>query len=502
MNKKVYITLLLLFVGVRFLYMDEVIDDPHAWRQCDTANYIWDFYKNGIDLFHPAVCWMGGYKTLILEFPLPEAIIAALYHVFGPYHLVARIFFLLSFLCSAWYFFKVLRLRFEEDISQIAVLIYLLLPLSLFYSRALHIDFFAIAFTLAMVYHYYQGIIQRSNKHLWIGTAVTAIALLVKAPYILVFGILLIPVVLQKVNIKFVLQHFYQFVIPLVLFYLWTKYSNATNANAPDWSYIPGYRKFDSNAHWYFGSMHQRMVGANWLLILQRIYEECIGGLAGLVLFVVGIYSVLRSKQWKPVALVLLGLILYVAIFFNLNVQHNYYQIPFLAFTALVIAAGIGFLCKLIAKLQLIIGPALILTLAIFSFIYCNNNYFIVPADQIEIAEQISKNTEEDGLVIVNYGGLSVHCPIILYRAHRNGWSIPNHAFDPKLAFKLYKENNCRYLACVNGPELGGELKDIYSFFWSKVIPLQNGMVLHLLDFTRKANGEPYNITDYQQGSK
>ncbi|MFN8396716.1 MAG: hypothetical protein U0176_18975 [Bacteroidia bacterium] len=73
----------LLLVGLRFLHMGPELDDPHLWRQSDTANYIRDFYLNGVDLLHPSVCWMGGHKTVIFEFPLPEAIAAWVHKLFG-----------------------------------------------------------------------------------------------------------------------------------------------------------------------------------------------------------------------------------------------------------------------------------------------------------------------------------------------------------------------------------------------------------------------------------
>jgi len=487
---------------LRFMHMDEVIDDPHGWRQCDTANYIRDFYKNGVDLFHPAVCWMGGYKTLILEFPLPEAIIAELYHVFGPYHVVARIFFLLSFLFSAYYFFKLVNLRFDENVSRTATLIYLLLPLSIFYSRALHIDFFAIGFTLGLVYHFYRGIIEKSNRQLIIGMCLTVIALLVKAPYILAFSCILFPVAFSKSNFTFVLKRVYYFIIPLVIFYLWTHYSNSVNGAAPDWSFITGYRKFDNNTLWYFGSMHQRSVADNWITIVTRIYNECIGGIAGIILFVIGGYAIVRLRLHGILAWSALGLVLYVAVFFNLNIQHNYYQIPFLCLAALTIGAGIVWLATRIKQYANPIAIILVLCFGAMTIWYAEKNYYTLPADQIEISSLIEKNTEENGLVIVSYGGLSVHCPLILYRAHRNGWSIPAIAFDSKIAYKLYKEAGCRYVAIVGNEHLGGQLEKIYEFWQSKHILLHDGQTLHILDFSHKADGSLYNPAEYQKPSK
>jgi hypothetical protein len=162
MNAYLFVFLIAVSILLRFFHFGELIDEPHSWRQCDTANYIWDFYKNGIDLFHPSVCWMGSYKTVLFEFPLPEALCAFLYHLFGPYHVIARVFFLFFFLIGVYYFYKILLVYLDHLTAQIAVLIYTLLPLSIFYSRAVHIDFFALSFAFAMFYYYSPGIREKN----------------------------------------------------------------------------------------------------------------------------------------------------------------------------------------------------------------------------------------------------------------------------------------------------------------------------------------------------
>jgi len=60
---------LVLLILPRIQHLIGPIDDPHSWRQCDTAQYAYAFYQNGTDLLRPSVCWMGNHKTVILEFP-------------------------------------------------------------------------------------------------------------------------------------------------------------------------------------------------------------------------------------------------------------------------------------------------------------------------------------------------------------------------------------------------------------------------------------------------
>ena len=124
------------------------IDEPHSWRQCDTANYALAFYKEGIRLLRPSVCWMGSYKTVILEFPFPEALMALMYHILG-YHLyLARVVTFLFFAGSAIYLYFIVCYVLRKRLAMIATAVYMILPLSLFYSRAVHVDF--LLFSLPM----------------------------------------------------------------------------------------------------------------------------------------------------------------------------------------------------------------------------------------------------------------------------------------------------------------------------------------------------------------
>ncbi|MFC1806307.1 hypothetical protein ACFL09_04925, partial [Planctomycetota bacterium] len=138
--------LVVALVAVRFRHMGEIIAGPHSGRQCDTAFYALDFYRNGIDLLHPSVCWLGAHKTLALEFPLPEAVMALAYHVVGPRLLVARLLTLAAYLGSAFYLYKLIAYMRSPRTAKLATLLYLAAPLSLVYSRAVHVDFWAVLY--------------------------------------------------------------------------------------------------------------------------------------------------------------------------------------------------------------------------------------------------------------------------------------------------------------------------------------------------------------------
>ncbi|MFT7611329.1 MAG: 4-amino-4-deoxy-L-arabinose transferase-like glycosyltransferase, partial [Parvicellaceae bacterium] len=184
MNKWFFVLLLVIGIAIRFFHFGEVLDSPHTWRQADTANYVYDFYKNGIDILHPSVCWMGAHKTVLLEFPLPEALASITYHLFGESHIVIRVLFFLFFLGSLFFFYRIVDLITNKRTAQIASVIFLFMPLSLFFSRAVHIDFTALFFVHAGIFLLMKGYREKDIRTLILAMTMCTLAILIKVPYL------------------------------------------------------------------------------------------------------------------------------------------------------------------------------------------------------------------------------------------------------------------------------------------------------------------------------
>lgn len=467
---------------LRCFHLGEAIDGPHAWRQSDTANYIWDFYQNGIDLLHPSVCWMGGHQTMILEFPLHEAIAALFYKAFGPSHLWARLVTLFFFMVSVFYLYKVVKLLSSKQVAQIAVLIYMVLPLSLFYSRAVHVDFVAVGLAHAMLWYYLQGIQQNMWKHILVGTLFAIPAFMVKAPYCFYLALPLVWWIWKQKRWREVLKFSPLFILPVIAFGLWIWHTKTINAQAPDWFFIPGYHKFTAMTEWYFGSWHQRTLLESWQTLGWRMVLD-VAGWVGLACCLGGIFLGRKAKGYGFFAWWGLGTLIYVLLFFNLNKVHNYYQIPLLAPVAIFAALAINQLYqrlkgKLAGKVLLVLFPLLIGGENIY---YSEITYYETFEDQVTIGETIAGNTPEDALVIVSWGGLGCHFPNVLYNARRNGWSIVQDFLSPEIAYKLYKEG-ASYLAVVRYSEHEGKMRRFTDAFPdSKVVPVNDaGLNIYL----------------------
>ncbi|RLE27518.1 MAG: hypothetical protein DRJ65_02580 [Acidobacteria bacterium] len=481
---------ILLILGALLLrapHMGESIDSPHTWRQCDTAQYIHAFYADGIDLLHPSVCWMGNYRTLILEFPLPEAVSAVAYHLFGPSHITARWVTLIFFIGSTLFLFLFVRTITDRETARLATVISMIVPLALFYSRAVHIDYGALFFAHAMAWLWAEAIKRDSGAWLWMGSIPAALALIIKAPYVLPFVPLLIWMTLSRRRWKLVFRHAPALILPALVLIAWQWHAMTVNGAAPDWFFIPTYRRFTNNAHWYFGVWSMRLNPAHWLVLGQRFVFE-ITGLVGLALAVVGLWATAFKRRWSLFWWIA-GAGFGILVFFNLNIMHNYYQLALVGPASVAIALGILRITGL-AKAR---GPAihhlvvlaLVLIVGIESIRWSEEHYYEVLEPLRTAGLAIGTVVPEGELVVISYGGLDPRSPHLLYRARRYGWSIPDRDLKPDLIQRL-EEEGATWLAVVTPNPPSGTLGAFLAAFPTRIINLPGGhtrlFVYHLID--------------------
>lgn len=440
MAKKYFVFFTLILLVLRFLHFGPELEAPHDWRQCDTAHYCRDFYENGLDLLHPKVCWMGNRDTLALEFPLPEAIVALGYRFTGESILLARLFFFLFFGLSVFYLYQFTGLLWGTGMARISSLIFMGAPLSLFYSRAIHIDFFVVFCTHAMVYYFLSGLKNKRTITLILSSVFAALAFLVKPAYPFYWAIPLLYYVHYLRQWRWFLSRSIIFMLPLVLFFWWQHHVFTINNASPDWSYILHYHKMIQSPGWYFGHFKYRFQLYPWYILFLRSAGE-VAGFAGGVLLIFGL---IRSKNIPQAGFLwswLTGTGLYILVFFNLNVVHNYYQIPLVAPAAVLIGWGILSAAQNNQIKILSMSSAVVLV----NFIYAEINYYGISHDHVEAGRIIQENTPEQALVIVTYGNLDCRNPQILYRAHRKGWSVEEAALNPTVLTRLRQEEKAAY---------------------------------------------------------
>jgi hypothetical protein len=483
--------LVVLFFGLRLLHFGAEIDMPNMWRQCDTAQYARAFFQDGIDLLEPSVCWLADHRTTILEFPLPEAVVAVAYRIFGCHHVVARAVFLLFFVGSVFFLHRFVCEILDRRLAGMTALVYLVMPLSLYYSRAIHVDFSALFFVHAMAVFFAVGLRLESPRWMWAGACFAGVALMIKAPYVVPVIPPLAVLVIRDRKWRFVLRSLPQLLLPLLAFGFWEAHVHAVNSLAPDWDFIPHYRKMVQNWGWYFGTSAQRLDPRSWFILGQRFWSEVVGAL-GVVPLLIGAVVALRRRSWLLLSWCA-GAALMLMIFFNLCVVHNYYLIPFLAPLACLVAAGILWLADEVGVGRIggaVLTVGLLLLVAGEHLRYSENHYYGRLPDIVEGGREIGLHTPDGSLVVVSRGGLDCRSPHLLYHAGRYGWSIAERDLQPDLIERL-RSLGADHLAIVRIGEPEGDLALLLAAFDKRVIDLRsNEAKLYLYDL-RSARTRP-----------
>jgi hypothetical protein len=436
-------------VALRIPYLRGPLTDPHAWRQCDTLHTSLDFYRRGLDLMHPAVCWLGAHRTLLLNFPLSEGMSALLYRAFGPDPMWDRLVSLGFCLMATAYVGATARFLAGERVGRLAALAYLAIPLSQYFSRVPHIEFSVIALVNGTFYHALRAHEDRSTRHAILGALCGIGAGLVKGPYLATVGLPLVAVLAHRPSIGRAIRGLVPFVAAVIAFQLWREHVDRVNATVPDWSFLPDFYR-EVNPLWrYIGSWSERLTPALWIRVAKRLLYELSTPVGVLVSLAAplrapardDVHGDRRPPDARLVAFLwYLNGLLHVLVFFRLNAWHNYYQMPFIAPAALLVALGTDALWSRLPRFGRVSSGAILFALFLAATFWgqAKGHYGSVDWLRTEAGPVIEAHVPRGDLVIAGDATtLPPTDPRLLFRADREGWSMRPSNITPYRANRL-----------------------------------------------------------------
>ena len=113
-----FLIILAVSIAIRLFMIDQPLLEFFPQRQTQTAEITRNIYVNGwTDFWTPKVRYFTGEPIpYVLEFPLYNGIVAALYHLFGPNVIFGRLTSLTFFILSSIVFYKLI-FRTDPDFS-------------------------------------------------------------------------------------------------------------------------------------------------------------------------------------------------------------------------------------------------------------------------------------------------------------------------------------------------------------------------------------------------
>lgn len=453
-------------MGVRVVHLSGPLDEP-SWRQADTAYMALRMGRETPpDLLRPKAPYRGAVDVKAAEFPIYPFVVALGYKAVGGEHLlVARLITLTFFLGSVFYLFRCVDLFFDRRVAWYTVAVYLMLPLGVFYSRAVHPDFCIIFFCHAFLYHALRFYDTQRWVHYAVAVAAASSAFIMKAPYCFYFGLPLAAYVLTRWD-GWKWKNFVTmgavFAVPLVLAWWFNEHRMALEAPYEESLVYPMKWTREFTNRWFFGSLAMRLNPELWAAVARRTVFQVFTPVGSYVA-VMAVAVAYRRGQWRGWLCLLAlgaGVVLFgLTVFRHFSSTHDYYSLPLLAPAAIVVALFLAAVAQWGTDPAVsgrgLVGVALTLIFLGAGSAYGlqRGHYFHHDWQRIRAGEAIADMTAPDDLVVSATKGRSTGGPDprILYLADRLGWTINLDAMD-EAALALYREHGADFVALLMTP--------------------------------------------------
>ena len=487
--------ILLVAAALRLQYIDLPLLDAHRWRQVDTAQIARSFYEDDFNIFKPQVNWGGAHGYVESEFPLLPALVAASYFVFGEDETLGRLVVVFFSLLTVALTYLLAREFLGRAGGLAAAAVVAASPAAVFYGRAFMPDTLMVCFSLGALVGFVRYAREGRTGQLVAGSAALALAILVKLPGVIV----MLPAagalwtarrwgVLRDGRAWLALS------IPLAVSALWYWHAfeiyrdtgltfgviGTTKTYPPEIATGPWPTAFSK---W---SSLELLTGADFYRTLLSRLSFLLLPPAGLALSAFGLL-LWRRQRWHLVADGWLAAMLAFVLAAGWgHMGHDYYQLPLVPICALYFAA--------VARpafdadwIQRTLGPGLaprigvgvvLLAVALLGIRQSGviERHFR-PQDldvrMLQAGQLVAGATAPGDLVVVvdDYG---VNSPMLLYFAHRKGWSFDSDTATAHTVQGL-QAHGAKYFATTRWSHLQRRQRDLVQFLQTRrQVPMSN----------------------------
>ncbi len=414
--------LLILGFVLRTYRIDEPLADWHSWRQTDTASVSRNFVKDGFNLLYPqsdSLLALNEYglpnpnRWFINEFPLYNAVVAALYKIFGVHESIGRYVSIIVSTLGALFLYLLAKDKLGLFVAVVTLLYYQLNPYNIYYSRVFMPDPTFVSLSIISLYLFSKWVASASGKIGACFVLVFSLAMLVK-PYAIFLYIPLFYLLIEKKGYSSLKnkKNLFLLFFPLLPLVLWRFHA-----------YLHPEGTFASK--WLLNGDGIRFKGAFFRWIIYDRLNRLIFATGGFVLFVMGSVKSYSQKNSRLFTAWLLGILAYIVVFAKGNVNHDYYQLPIVPVGSVMFALGAKWIIdsskSLSSKLANTALVSFLLLISIAFGWYEVRGYFNINNRAIvEAGRKIDALTPPDSLVIAPYQG----DPAFLYQTNRHGWPI------------------------------------------------------------------------------
>src|SRR3989344_1783427 len=455
--KRFDLILLLSLLCIGFIFrlykFYEPIADWHSFRQSDTAAVSQIFVNEGYDLLYPKYFDISNVQSGIdnpqgyrfVEFPIYNFLHAFFYKTIGliSFEQWGRLINIIASLITAFIIFTLVKKYISDFAAYSALIFYLFLPFSIFYSRVILPDVMMTTAIMLGIYFFDKWLESIKYKVLSIKYLVpfflalffTSLSLLFK-PFAVFFVFPFIYLAYDRLGFKmfFKWQLYFFAIAAVVPFTLWRNWI----AQFPEG--IPA-------SAWLFNGNGIRFRPAFFRWIFFERITKLILGYFG-VLFLVFSLPYFKSKKILLFLTFALSALLYLVVIATGNVQHDYYQILIIPTICMFMGIGADSMSKLLSKrFSIYWGVFVVGLIFIFSFYFSwiqVKDYFnINDRGMVEAGKRASEILPRKALIIAAYDGSTT----LLNISQRRGWPVFQNSIEELI------DKGAEYLVIANPTE-------------------------------------------------
>jgi 4-amino-4-deoxy-L-arabinose transferase-like glycosyltransferase len=483
------VAIVLLAVAFRAWRLDVPFVDAHSWRQVTNADVARIWTEGPIDFFYPAVSWGGPDGRVGLEFPLLHLVMALVWRVTGVSDVAGRLVPAAFSVITVWLTYRLGTRLLGVAAGRAAAFLLAVSPSVVYFGRTPLSDTPMLTFSVAAVL----GYVAYAQTGAWpmalAGAVSLALAGLVKIPAILVLGPILVvgwlrhrwqvwrdpwftaaPLgALGAVGLWYLHadQIFQETGLTQAIF----RPSGTYPADIGQWA-----GAFTTVSHW---TRSELLTWDTASLLLSQFWELHLTPLFALV-------TIIGALRWHwplrgrlVVDVWMLAAAALIAVSLQGQVFHEFHQLPALPPLALYFGMGAAPLFdgrtytrlgRLGRPLAAGIVAVLLAWVAVRGFTGSGVIRRLYRPEQLNTAlidagAAIDLRTPKTALLAtVEYERYGSNSPMLLYFAHRKGWSFDQTSISPGVIAHLGADRGVCYVAVGDWPALETTRPDVIEF--------------------------------------
>jgi len=408
-------TLWLLAVAARLIFINQPYVDHWSWRQSDVAAIARNFFEHGFHFGYPQIDWAGGSAGYVgTEFPILPFLAAICYNFAGIHEWIGRSQSVIFFAISLPFFFLLVREIFGSTAGIWATFFYVFAPLNVFAGRSFMPDVPSLSLGIIGLYFFLRWLRDNKPTPFYLAAIAISLSILIKATSALLaapISCLAVAAVYDRRARECYGAHR----APLQL----TAFAAIAILPSVAW-YLHAYQIAERYyPHHFFGAGGVRLESLSWYWEIAR--QTATSSLTPVlaIMALIGMFVAPRGKygclfDWWLVAMVLFV----VAV--GYGNRHPWYQLPFVPIAAAFAGAACAFFGSKISSRVAAVTLSILLTgsFAILAFFYVRPLYESSAAQLRDAGLELNKITAPDALIVAADMGN----PTIFYYANRKGW--------------------------------------------------------------------------------